>query len=144
MILVVVTGSRGWTDRKVIEGRLEAIEATGELACVIEGGAQGADRIAGQWAARARKRGIGWVRFPAEWRRNGVYNPHAGKGRNTEMARWALKAQERCGWEVQVLAFMLTGPGASVSRGTQHMISTCKDLGLHGCVVRSGPRNPGG
>lgn len=140
MILVVVTGSRGWTNRPAIEGRLEAIEATGELACVIEGGAQGADRIAGRWAAHARRRGVGWVRFDAEWRRNGVYNPHAGKGRNVEMARWALRAQERLGWEVQVLAFLLDGPGATASRGTRHMIDTCKELGLHGAVIR----NPGG
>lgn len=135
MILAIIAGSREWTDRKAIERRLEAIEATGELACVIEGGAQGADRIAGQWAARARKRGIGWVRFPAEWRRNGVYNPHAGKGRNVEMARWAVAARERCGWEPRLLAFQLDG-----SSGTAHMIQTCKDLGIHGVVVR----NPGG
>lgn len=134
MILAVVTGSRTWTDRKAIIDRLDALEATGELACVIEGGAQGADRIAGQWAARARKRGIGWVRFDAEWRRNGVYNQHAGKGRNVEMARWAAQARDRLGWEVQVLAFQVGN-----SPGTAHMIRTCKELGLHGSVIR----NPG-
>lgn len=126
MILAVITGSRSWSDRTPIVGRLEQIGP--ELACVIEGGAKGADRIAGQWAAAARKRGVGWVRFPADWKKNGRA---AGPLRNREMLDWAEQARDRVGWEPFVLAF----PGPE-SIGTWDMVNEAKRRGIKGVVVR--------
>lgn len=80
-LIVLVCGSRDWTDASYIEGVLGFLEERHTLT-VIEGGAVGADRTAGRWAAKARQRGVGWVRFPADW---GQFGRSAGPIRNQQM-----------------------------------------------------------
>lgn len=124
---MVVTGSRDWDNARAITASLEALEKVPGLAVVIEGGALGADRIAGQWAARARARGIAWVRFPADWQRFGKW---AGPLRNDEMRDWLLFARDRCGWHPYYLAFPLME-----SRGTWDMVRKCNEAGIKGTVL---------
>lgn len=124
MLAVAVTGSRRWTDRLAITSALEALEPF--LAVVIEGGAPGADRIAGQWAAQARYRGIGWVRFPADWK---TYGKAAGPRRNAEMVAWLLGAEDRCDWQPYYLAFPLPD-----SKGTWDMVDQCLASGIKGII----------
>lgn len=125
MIALCVSGSRKWKDAGAILTRLVELEP--QLAVVIEGGAPGADRIAGKWASRARKRGVAWVRFPADWDR---YGKKAGPVRNAQMVTYLLQAAE-LGWEPRLLAFPL-----GASPGTRNMIEQCKAAGVHGVVVR--------
>jgi hypothetical protein len=51
---------------------------------VVHGGAQGVDREAGDWVEAQAPNITAEVHLP-NWRKNGIYNPHAGKLRNSEM-----------------------------------------------------------
>lgn len=66
-VIVLVCGSRDWTDRGLIEHHLIHLFYRGDPMTLVEGGAKGGDRLAGQWAARMRPRGVGWLRIPAAW-----------------------------------------------------------------------------
>lgn len=121
-VLVVVTGSRDWTDAKAIHGDLAAVEATGRLWGIVEGDARGADRIAGRgWASKARRRGVGWVSVPADWATHGKA---AGPIRNRLMLAYAVQARE-IGVTPVVLAYPLPS-----SRGTLDMMTACRAAGL--------------
>jgi hypothetical protein len=83
---ILITGSREWTDEdKISEAFDNALREMGFLpslhhgVIVIHGGADGADRLAGQVAAR---RGWRVEVYPASWKTNG---PKAGVLRNQEM-----------------------------------------------------------
>jgi hypothetical protein len=74
--VVLVCGSRGWTDETAIHRELEKL-APGSR--VIHGGARGADSIAGELA---RERGLEVVVYPADWHAHGK---GAGPIRNQQM-----------------------------------------------------------
>lgn len=121
-LAVLVTGSRHWTDRRPIHADLRAVEATGRLMVVVEGDAQGADRIAGRgWAAYARKRGVGWLSVPADWETHGKA---AGPIRNRLMLDWLLQCPE-VGWQPVVFAYPLPD-----SRGTRDMMAAASEAGV--------------
>lgn len=66
---VLVTGSRAWPDASAIETALldcwhDALQLGAPGIVVVHGAARGADRMAGQWAARA---GLPWEAIPADW-----------------------------------------------------------------------------
>jgi hypothetical protein len=55
---VIVTGSREWTDARIIADALQSfvdVLEEGKRLTVVHGGARGADRIAGDWAQWALK-----------------------------------------------------------------------------------------
>ena len=76
--IVLVCGSRSWTDPDPIRRRLAPLPAT---AIVLHGDAPGADRLAGRLA---RERGLHVAAMPALWERNGKA---AGVLRNAAMLR---------------------------------------------------------
>jgi hypothetical protein len=124
-LAVAVTGSRHWTDRAAIYDALTSLSL--RLAVVIEGRQQGADRIAGTWAAAHRAVGIAWVPFYADWKTHGKL---AGPIRNAQMVEYLLLAQENCGWVPYFLAF----PTAD-SVGTWDMIRKCQRNGIRGHII---------
>lgn len=78
-MIVIVTGSRNWTDRKTLFDRLDAVHQATPITLLVQGGARGADHLAFQWAV---ERGITWDQFDADWRQ---YGKAAGMRRNREM-----------------------------------------------------------
>ena len=101
---VLVTGSRDWTDRRVIYDALDRFHGESErIEAIIEGGARGADRIARQWGAG---RGLPVLTIEANW---SFYSGNAGHIRNG----WLLKY----GRPDLVLAFPLPQ-----SKGTWDMV----------------------
>lgn len=111
---VIVCGSRGWSDRHLIEETLFdlALEFGSDIT-IVHGGARGADRIAGQEALKA---GL-WVEtIHADWDTHGK---RAGLLRNELMAS---RGADLC------VAFW-----DGRSTGTAHMISTAEK---HGIPVR--------
>ena len=104
---LLITGGRDFTDAAVIEKALMDIEQRPDV--IIHGDAAGADRVAGQVAA---KWGIEVWKFPANWAR---YGKSAGPRRNYQMI------QE--GRPTHVLAF----PGGA---GTANMVKQASKAGL--------------
>lgn len=109
---------------------------------VIEGGARGADRLAGQWAAKARYRGVGWLRIPAQWtEHHSDWCPGdwcarrgrcvaAGGRRNQQMLDYALFATEQ-----YTLAFKDGFDRTMKKGGTEDMVRRSKAAGVHGKIV---------
>lgn len=148
-MIVLACGSRHWTDVGLVQFTLEHLRANrpGDLT-IIEGGARGADRIAGQWAARERyAHGVGWVRVPAEWAKHDRSGPLpcscppasprcslAGPRRNLSMLTYVLQGREM-GQTVGVVAFH---DDLGNSKGTQHMVSVAREAGVPVKVVSHG------
>lgn len=103
LALIGITGSRGWTDNQLLENTLldvwhDALETGYDGIEVMQGCADGADTLAGQWAIR---NGIPVRERPADWegpcapdcqpghrrpKRNGsTFCPQAGHRRNQGM-----------------------------------------------------------
>jgi len=77
---VLVCGGRAFNDRDVIFSELDKHSSEwGPFEFVIQGGADGADKLARQWA---EARGIEVRTFPADWKKHG---PSAGPIRNQQM-----------------------------------------------------------
>jgi hypothetical protein len=107
MRVVVITGSREWSDRWPI-ARVIASGRPHEFAnLVIHGGAKGADAIAHSVALDHE---IEVLTVPARWKAIG--KSHAGPARNERMLRWAFMLASQ-GHDVHCYAFPLSG-----SRGT--------------------------
>ena len=104
--MVLVCGSRGWTDRSRIVAELSHLPA-GTL--ILHGDAAGADRLAGNVAQNL---GFGVWAMPYF----SEYGKAGGARRNVAMLAILLAARQH-GYLVQVLAFTLGTPG------TAHMIA---------------------
>jgi hypothetical protein len=76
---VLVTGSRSWDDRDLLESTLDGYRS--EMTELIEGCAKGADQMAEAWAV---SRGVSLHHFPADWKRK---HRAAGPVRNREMLK---------------------------------------------------------
>jgi hypothetical protein len=76
---VLVCGGRRFADRALLEAVLDRLHRARPFAVLIEGDAQGADRMAGAWA---EARGIDRLVFKADWDRLGA---KAGPTRNRQM-----------------------------------------------------------
>lgn len=76
---VLVCGGRGFADVGLLYGTLDNLHKAKGIACIIEGNAGGADRMAGFWA---RKHRIDNLKFPADWTKHGKA---AGPIRNQRM-----------------------------------------------------------
>jgi hypothetical protein len=107
---ILFCGSRDWTDRKAIADVLKVLPKD---SVVIEGEAQGADRIAHEEAER-----LGFIveHFPADWKK---FGRAAGPIRNTQM----LKE----GKPDAVVAFH---DDIESSKGTRNMLKQAREAGL--------------
>lgn len=76
---VLVCGGRDYQQFAIISFVLSAIHKDLAVSCLIEGGATGADRIAGIWAD---KKAVKHERYDADWRTHGKA---AGPIRNKRM-----------------------------------------------------------
>lgn len=143
-LTVIVCGSRTWSDRRPVAERLAKLWDDHPCLTVIEGGAKGADRIAGQWAAPRRMDGVAWIRMTAAWsehhpdwcrppcRHERRYCAGAGARRNQDMLDWLLETNG----ERQVLAFKADFDGSLRRGGTEDMVRRAKAAGVRGIVVR--------
>lgn len=127
LVKVLITGSRGWTDKGIIRSALLDWHASG----VVHGGCPlrnlapvgklpiwaSADGLADQVA---KELGIPVISYPADWHRHGL---RAGVIRNVEM----LDKEK----PDVVLAFW-----DGVSHGTQHMITVARKRGYRVKVYR--------
>jgi len=110
---VLITGGRGFSDRDFLNNVLERLHAQHGFTVLIHGGASGADRLSGEWAA---SKGIQVVAHPANWKKHGRA---AGPIRNSQM----LDEKPEL-----VIAF----PGG---KGTADMVRKAKQAGLEVVMV---------
>lgn len=106
---VIVCGGRDYSDAERFDALMDGFLREFDITRVIQGGANGADRLALRWAWR---RGIPCENFPADWAAHGKA---AGPIRNAQM----LKE----GRAEMVIAF----PGG---RGTADMIRQARAAGV--------------
>lgn len=92
-VKVIVAGSRTIGDEhyplveeRLDEMRFNANKIHGKTLEIVSGLAKGPDQMGVRYAKR---RGLKWHEFPANWRPGGVFNRNAGKERNEEMAKFA-------------------------------------------------------
>jgi hypothetical protein len=109
LLVVVVTGSRDWTNYRLVCQNLDRF-TIGEL---HEGAARGADACARRWAL---SRGVTSFRHPADWK---AFGKSAGPRRNIAMHK-AANAD-------LVVAFK--DDFGAVNGGTEHMVSLSWDAG---------------
>lgn len=79
MMRVIVCGGRDYADRERLFAVLDNMHRRHRISEVIEGGATGADAMAGEWAT---ERGINLTVMPADWKGQGK---RAGPLRNRRM-----------------------------------------------------------
>jgi YspA, cpYpsA-related SLOG family len=122
---LLVCGSRTWNDYRLLRRTLEATIAQhqAEQVTIIEGGARGADRMAGHLACL---HGWGLEVYPARWQQEGRA---AGFRRNARMLRE--------GRPELVVAFTV-GP-LEASRGTADMVRRARAAGVPVHIVTSQP-----
>ena len=116
--IVLVTGSRKWTNRSLIEARLKHNLKGKPEVVLMHGACSGADTIADEIG---RSLGYAVIPMPANWEKQGDL---AGHIRNTVMLD-AVLAMQKCGWSVAVEAFPRPD-----SKGTIHMMKIAKQAGL--------------
>lgn len=116
--VLVVSGSRYATirDRFIINEVLDRVLEECPGLRLVHGGAQGADSLAGEWAAA---RGVPVTVFPADWRKHGRA---AGPIRNQAMLDAGCD-----GWA----AFPVAG---EPNKGTSDFVSRATRSGVHGTV----------
>lgn len=109
-MIVIVTGSRDWSEKAVLRRVLSVLHGNGQdgIELLVEGGARGADTMARDWA---RDNGVPHETVPADWDR---YGRAAGAKRNIQMLERYPSAL--------VVAFPLPQ-----GRGTQHCVMAAKD-----------------
>ena len=76
---IVVTGGRDFADAGVVDRALSAVQAKRGITVLIQGGADGADRLCAEWC---RGHGIPVTTYNADWRTQGKA---AGPIRNQRM-----------------------------------------------------------
>lgn len=117
MLTVLVCGGRsygarglnGWQQERHLKKTLDELHAREPIGLVVHGGADGADSLAGEWAA---ERGVELVIYPANWAGHGA---GAGPRRNRRMLAHAKPDL--------VIAF----PGG---KGTADMVRVARDAGV--------------
>lgn len=115
--LVIVAGSRGFSDYQMLRGKLDNIlgNLDPEVTAIVSGTARGADQMGERYA---EERMLKLVRMPADWDTHGK---RAGYLRNEEMAKIATHCVVF--WDGK-------------SPGTQHMINLAEKHGLKVRIVR--------
>lgn len=113
---VIVTGGRAYNKGEVVFNTLNKLHKKTPITTMVQGGAQGADRLARLWA---RKKMISIVSFHPDWEKLGKI---AGPIRNALMAEAGADL---------IVAF----PGG---RGTADMIETGEEWGIPIIVMDGG------
>lgn len=128
MRVVVITGSREWTDRGPIARVIRGLHLSQpvEANLVIHGGCSGADAIAHD-VARGLETEV--LTVPARWKAIG--RRYAGPARNERMLRWAYMLACQ-GHDVECFAFPLPG-----SRGTCDCVRRMRAHGIRTTVYGS-------
>jgi hypothetical protein len=144
--LVLVTGSRAFTDRTTVASALGWVRRTatengfGQLV-VVHGAARGADAIASAWARQNARLGVVERRFPADWegpctvackpghrqlRLDGSsYCPQEGLRRNQRMVDHVAAVADPRG--VICVGFLVPGQAC---RGTRDCMRRAREAGL--------------
>jgi len=112
---VLICGDRGWRDYQKI---YDALKKLMPVALVIEGEAQGADRLG---RAAAEQLGVPVLKFPADWTR---YGRAAGSIRNEQQLR-----------EGQPTYWLAFHPDLENSKGTGDMVRRLRKAGIPGEVI---------
>ncbi len=112
MCTLAIVGSRTFSDFSLLERTINELYPTHtDIACIVSGGAYGADTLAERYALKYR---IRTIVIKPKWRDNkGVYNPAAGFIRNEQIVKSAD----------HVVAFW-----DSKSKGTKNSINHAKRL----------------
>lgn len=112
---VLVCGGRSFADIDLLNTVLDKLSANYTIECVIEGDANGADRLAGAWA---RRNSIPNFKFAADWK---AFGKAAGPKRNTKM----LELHPNL-----VIAF-------AGGKGTADMVGKAKNAGIEVVEIRA-------
>lgn len=115
MKLVLVTGSRKWSDKWAMHHLLTEMTPT----VLIEGGQRGADLLSRAWA---EKNGVRPLESPALW---DTEHKAAGPRRNEFILNVALALENAWRAPLEVAAFPLPE-----SVGTWHMVKICERANL--------------
>lgn len=107
---ILICGDRNWSDQRSIEAFVNLLPRD---AVVIEGGAPGADTLAGLCAITA---GLSLLVYPADWRR---YGRAAGPIRNAQMLD-----------EGQPTEVHYFHDSIATSRGTANMVRQAQKRGI--------------
>ncbi len=111
MTRIIVAGSRNFADKEMLYMALSAfIDAVDDEVEIVDGACRGADKLAEEYASEF---GYKNTTFPADWDK---YGKRAGYIRNTQMAEYAVKADD---------ALLIAFP-VGESRGTNMMIDIAK------------------
>jgi len=125
-MLVLVTGSRSWTNRELVRHRLQFIHEPYDL---MHGGAKGLDTIAGEVYKELTGKDAIVIRPDY----NRYFYKYAPKMRNVEMVHLAAERQN-AGEDVIVLGFKDLN---SRTNGTQHCIDEAKLRSLPTEVIKA-------
>lgn len=109
----IIAGSRDITEPAIVSRAMAQAALRGIVPTIVLCGcARGVDTLGRDWA---EDRDIPVHLHPAEWTRDGRFDPGAGYRRNVQMARHA-----------EALVAIWNGK----SRGTLHMIRTAREKGM--------------
>ncbi len=131
-MILLVSGSRSLDDTEIFKRAVHEFlthEFGGEyplplnsfIEQIVSGNARGVDAAAERFA---KKQGIDLAMFPANWEKNGK---GAGPIRNKQMAEYGVLIANSISDDLRLLA--IPYPEA-VGGGTNHMITTCENLGI--------------
>ena len=120
MKLVLVTGSREWSDKWKIHNALTREQPD----VIIEGEQRGADLLSRAWGD---KYGVSIIGVPALWAAHGK---GAGPKRNRFMLKTAIALQTEWAATLEVVAFPMPN-----SVGTWDMVEICKKAGRKVTVI---------
>jgi hypothetical protein len=127
-LVIIVTGSRTWTNVDAVRQALRSVLPAGHRAIVYHGACPtGADRIVADLPPHPR---VTIVPMPADWK---TYGDSAGPRRNTEMVAAAKFDAERRGCPIVCVAFRMPGK----SDGTDDCVAKVEAAGIR--VVRVKP-----
>lgn len=122
-MIVIVTGSRNWTNKALfVEYLLEVEKCNEPIGLIVHGDAKGADELAEEFA---NDNNICSVTFRAEWY---LLGKKAGPARNQRMLEWCLEND----WNIPVVCVAYPAPD---SKGTRDMIRRCKKEGVKTYVI---------
>ena len=123
---LLVTGSRGWTDRRIIFNALHwGWSSFGPGTVLVHGGASGADSLCRRvW----KEAGLPDEVHTPQWRPHGVFNPVAGFDRNARMV--ALGADRAFYFGLSCSDEKCRRQEPHLTHGTEDCVQRIKDAGI--------------